>query len=147
MAEQSIQGMMGLTIDKIREMVDSSTIVGDPIRADEGVTIIPVSKVTFGVASGGTDVGASSSKEMFGGGTGAGVSIIPIAFLVISGGNVRTVQLIEKASAMDNAVAALPELVDKISAMIKDSKKNKQKEKDHAAADAEKNDSTAAAAK
>lgn len=122
MAEYPIQGLMGVTIDKIREMVDTSTIIGDPIRVDAATTIIPVSRVTFGFASGGSDVAPKSEKQMFGGGTGAGVSVTPVAFLVISGGNVRTVQLIEKVTAVDNAIAALPELVDKITAMVKKDK-------------------------
>lgn len=122
MAEHPIQGLMGVTIDKIREMVDTSTIIGDPIRVDAATTIIPVSRVTFGFASGGSDVAPKSEKQMFGGGTGAGVSVTPVAFLVISGGNVRTVQLIEKVTAVDNAITALPELVDKITAMVKKDK-------------------------
>lgn len=122
MAEHPIQGLMGVTIDKIREMVDTSTIIGNPIRVDAATTIIPVSRVTFGFASGGSDVAPKSEKQMFGGGTGAGVSVTPVAFLVISGGNVRTVQLIEKVTAVDNAIAALPELVDKITAMVKKDK-------------------------
>ena len=122
MAEHPIQGLMGVTIDKIREMVDTSTIIGDPIRVDAATTIIPVSRVTFGFASGGSDVAPKSEKQMFGGGTGAGLSVAPVAFLVISGGNVRTVQLIEKVTAVDNAIAALPELVDKITAMVKKDK-------------------------
>lgn len=122
MAEHPIQGLMGVTIDKIREMVDSSTIVGDPIKVDEATTIIPVSRVTFGFASGGSDLGANSSKEMFGGGSGAGVSVTPVAFLVISGGSVRPVQIIEHVSAVDNVIACLPELVDKITALIKKDK-------------------------
>ena len=122
MAEHPIQGLMGVTIDKIREMVDTSTIIGDPIRVDATTTIIPVSRVTFGFASGGSDVAPKSDKQMFGGGTGAGVSVTPVAFLVISGGNVRTVQLIEKVTAVDNAIAALPDLVEKITTMIKKDK-------------------------
>ncbi|MDY2693841.1 GerW family sporulation protein [Gemmiger sp.] len=122
MAEHPIQGMMGVTIDKIREMVDTSTIIGDPIHPDEKTTIIPVSKVTFGFASGGSDVGPQSSKQMFGGGSGAGVSVTPVAFLVIADGNVRTVQLIDKVTAVDNVVASLPELVDKVTALIKKEK-------------------------
>ena len=122
MAEHPIQGLMGVTIDKIREIVDTSTIIGDPIRVDAATTIIPVSRVTFGFASGGSDVAPKSEKQMFGGGTGAGVSVTPVAFLVISGGNVRTVQLIEKVTAVDNAITALPELVDKITAMVKKDK-------------------------
>lgn len=125
MAEHPIQGLMGVTMDKIRDMVDSNTIIGAPISVADGTTIIPVSKVTFGFASGGSDVGAKAGKEMFGGGSGAGVSITPIAFLVISGGNVRTVQLMEHASALDNAIAALPELVDKLTALLKKEKSGK----------------------
>ena len=119
MAEHPIEGLMGVTIDKIREMVDPSTIIGDPIHVDAGTTIIPVSRVTFGFASGGSDVAPKSDKQMFGGGTGAGVSVTPVAFLVVSGGNVRTVQLVEKVTAVDNAIAALPELIEKITASLK----------------------------
>ena len=122
MAEHPIQGLMGVTIDKIREMVDTGTIIGDPIHVDAATTIIPVSRVTFGFASGGSDVAPKSDKQMFGGGTGAGVSVTPVAFLVISGGNVRTVQLIEKVTAVDNAIAALPDLVEKITSMMKKDK-------------------------
>ena len=106
MAEHPIQGLMGVTIEKIRDMVDTSTIIGDPIHVDDTTTIIPVSRVTFGFASGGSDVAPQSSKQMFGGGTGAGVSVTPV----------------EKVTAVDNAIAALPELVDKITSMIKKDK-------------------------
>ena len=83
---------------------------------------VPVSRVTFGFASGGSDVGPNSNKQMFGGGSGAGVSVTPVAFLVVSNGNVRTVQLVEKVSAVDNVIASLPELVDKVAALIKKEK-------------------------
>lgn len=121
MAEHPIQGLMGVTIEKIRDMVNAETIIGDPIHVD-GTTIIPVSRVTFGFASGGSDVAPSSNKQMFGGGSGAGVSVTPVAFLVVSNGNVRTVQLVEKVSAVDNVIASLPELVDKVAALIKKEK-------------------------
>ena len=119
MAEHPIQGLMGVTIEKIRDMVNAETIIGDPIHVDD-TTIIPVSRVTFGFVSGGSDVG--SNKQMFGGGSGAGVSVTPVAFLVVSNGNVRTVQLVEKVSAVDNVIASLPELVDKVAALIKKEK-------------------------
>ena len=76
-------------------------------------------KAIIGFASGGSDVAPKAEKQMFGGGTGAGVSVTPVAFLVISGGNVRTVQLIEKVTAVDNAIAALPERIEKITASLK----------------------------
>ena len=119
MAEHPVQGLMGATVDKIREMADANTIVGSPIVVDENTTIIPVSKVTMWFASGGSDVGAKVTKEMFGGGSGAGISITPIAFLVVSNGAVRTVKLADHASPVDNAINALPELVDKIVALLK----------------------------
>ena len=117
MAEHPIEGMMGVTMEKIRQLVDANTIIGEPITVD-GATIIPISRF----ASGGSDVGAKTNKQMFGGGTGAGVSIAPIAFLVISGGNVRTIQLVEHVSPVDSAINALPDLVDRISALIKKDK-------------------------
>ncbi len=122
MAEHPIQGLMGVTMEKIREMVDADTIVGAPIQAAEGVTILPISKVTFGFASGGSDIGSKTSKDLFGGGGGAGVSISPIAFLVIQNGNVRTIQLADHASTVDRALNLLPELVDKLSELLKKNK-------------------------
>ena len=121
MAEHPVQGLMGVTIEKIRDMVNAETIIGDPIHIDD-TTIIPVSRVTFGFASGGSDVGPSPSTQMFGGGRGAGVAVTPVAVLVVSNGNVRTVQLVEKVSAVDNVIASLPELVDKVAALIKKEK-------------------------
>lgn len=128
MAEHPVQGLMGATVEKIREMADANTIIGSPITLDGNTTIIPVSKVTLGFASGGSDVGAKSTKEMFGGGSGAGVSITPIAFLVVKDGTVRTVQLAERVSPIDNAINALPELVDKLAALVKKDNAEKKEE-------------------
>ena len=121
MAEHPLQGMMGITMDKVREMVDSSTIIGDPIKVDADTTIIPVSRVTFGFASGGSDVGAKASKDMFGGGSGAGVSITPVAFLIVTPSGVRTMQLTEHACTIDNAIR-----VDKLAAMLGRSKPSQE---------------------
>lgn len=121
MAEHAVNGLMGVTMDKIHEMVDSDTIIGKPIQID-GITILPISKVTFGFASGGTDFGEKSSKEMFGGGTGAGVTIQPVAFLVVQDGTVRTVQLADPGNTVDRALTMMPEMVDKVSAMLKKDK-------------------------
>ena len=125
MAEHPIQGLMGVTMEKIREMVDADTIVGAPINAAEGVTILPISKVTFGFASGGSDIGSKTNKDLFGGGGGAGVSISPIAFLVIQNGNVRTIQLADHASTVDRALNMVPEPVDKLSELLKKDKEEK----------------------
>lgn len=124
MSEQKIQGLMGITMDKIREMVDSDTIIGKSIRVD-GVTILPISKVTLGFASGGSDFGAQSSKEMFGGGGGAGVTIQPVGFLVVQDGNVRTVQLADPGNTVDRAITMMPEMFDKVTTMLKKDQKTK----------------------
>lgn len=117
MAQKPLEGLMSVTMDKIREMVGSNTIIGEPIVV-EGTTILPVSKVSFGFASGGSDFGAKTTKELFGGGSGAGVSVVPVAFLVIKDGNVRTVQLADTNSTVDRALNMVPELVDKLSALL-----------------------------
>ena len=122
MAEHPINGLMGVTMDKIRELVNSDTIIGEPVSLPDGTTILPVSKVTFGVATGGSDVAATQSKELFGGGSGAGVTVAPVAFLVVKDGNVRTIQLADPNNSLERAITMLPELVDKLAALLKKEK-------------------------
>lgn len=136
MAEHPIQNLMGLTLDKVKQLVDSNTIIGNPIKTDDGITILPVSKVTFGFASGGSEFGAKTTKDLFGGGSGAGVTIAPVAFLVIQNGTVRTIQLLEgHASSVERAISMMPDMVDKISAMTKKGKEDKQTPEQTASAD------------
>lgn len=117
----TIEGIMGVSMEKIRQMVDVNTIVGEPIVA-EGTTIIPVSKVSFGFASGGSDLPAQAA-EKFAGGAGAGVTVKPVAFIVIKAdGDVRMLELGSKGGAVDSVIDALPGLVDKIKAMVADKK-------------------------
>ena len=120
MAEHPIQDLMNVTMDKIRQMVDSNTIVGKPITTEDGTTILPVSKVSFGFASGGTDFDGknTANKNLFGGGSGAGVNIQPVAFLVVKDGCVRTIQLSDSGNAVDRALTMIPELVEKVSALL-----------------------------
>ena len=126
MAEHPIEGMMGVTMDKIRQMVDSNTIIGNPINMADGTMILPVSKVTFGFASGGSDFPTKTSKELFGGGSGAGVSISPIAFLVVHEGNVRLLQLSDTSNSLDRAIGMMPEMVDKVSDLFSKKEKNSE---------------------
>ena len=120
MAEHPIQGLMNVTMDKIRQMADSNTIIGKPIKTDDGTTIRPVSRISFGFASAGTDFDGknAANKDLFGGGSGAGVNIQPVAFLVIKDGCVRTIQLTDGSNSVDRALAMLPELVEKVSALV-----------------------------
>ena len=121
MAEHPIQGLMNVTMDKIRQMADSNTIIGKPIKTDDGTTILPVSRISFGFASAGTDFDGknAANKDLFGGGSGAGVNIQPVAFLVVKDGCVRTIQLSDTSNTIDRALTMLPELVDKLAAMVK----------------------------
>ena len=125
MAEHPIQGLMNVTMDKIRQMADSNTIIGKPIKTDDGTTILPVSRISFGFASAGTDFDGknAANKDLFGGGSGAGVNIQPVAFLVVKDGCVRTLQLSDGSNTIDRALTMLPELVDKVSALLKKEEK------------------------
>lgn len=124
--KHQIQGLMGVTMEKIREMVDVQTIIGDPIVVSEQVTIIPVSKVSYGFASGGSDLPAKSNpKDLFGGGAGAGVSIQPVAFLVVQENSVRLLQMDEGGDAIGSAIRSVPEVVDRISSIVKKKKDEK----------------------
>lgn len=125
MAEHPIQGMMDTTLEKIREMVDASTVIGEPIISGDA-TIIPVSKITYGFASGGSDFPSKSDRELFGGGGGAGVTVSPVAFLVINRGEVKLMQINPEQNTADRMVGMVPELVDKVSSIIADKKEQKK---------------------
>ncbi|NLM62615.1 MAG: sporulation protein YtfJ [Clostridiales bacterium] len=129
--EKPIVDMMSVTLQKIKEMVDVNTIVGQAITAPDGTTIIPVSKLCFGFASGGSDFSGRNDDQNFGGGSGAGVNIVPVAFLVVSNGNVKLLPVSQPAgNTVDRVVEMIPGIVDKISEMFdKDCKEKKQKDK------------------
>lgn len=130
--EHPIEGLIKTTMEKIREMVDVDTIIGDPITISEGVVIVPVSKVSFGFASGGSDLPAKTAKDLFGGGGGAGISIQPVAFLVISNGDVKLLQMSMNANTPNAIINMVPEMFDKISSLFnkKDSDENGEKTQD-----------------
>ncbi len=133
--EHPVQETLRVTMDEIRNMVDANTIVGQPIQCDGGTTIIPISKVSFGFASGGSDLPTKVAKDMFGGGGGAGVSITPIAFLVIMPNDVKLLQLSVNAATPNAIINMVPDVMDKITGFL--SKKQDSKEKAAAADDAE----------
>ena len=126
-----LENMMNSSIQKIKEMVKADTIIGDPISTPDGTTIIPVSKISYGYASGGSDFASNKTpeKDMFGGGNGIGVSIVPIAFLVISDGDVKLLQIQSFDGAVDRIIGMAPNIIDKISSMIKKKKEEKSKNK------------------
>ncbi len=119
MSDTAIKGIMDVTMDKIRAMADADTIIGKEIKLDNGIVIIPISKVSFGFASGGSDFPSKTNKELFGGGAGAGISVTPTAFIVINNNDVRMLQISKKADSTDKAIDMLPALFDKITALFK----------------------------
>lgn len=130
--EHPLNDLMSATMEKIRAMVDVNAVVGQSIQAGE-CTIIPVSKVSFGFASGGSDFAGKNQKpeaeNSFGGGSGAGVNINPIAFLVVRGDNVRLLYVAPPIDgAVDRVVDMVPELVDKVTGFIE----KQQEKKDNA---------------
>ena len=131
MNENKIEGMMGITMDKIRDMVDVNTIIGNPITTNDGVTIIPVSKVTYGFASGGSEFPTKKSeqKDLFGGGSGAGITISPVAFLVINKDDIKLLQVESFNGAIDRIIALTPDIVNKITSAIKKHKEKKSEPK------------------
>lgn len=125
MKETPVNKIMENTLEKMREMVDVSTIIGDPITTD-GTTLIPVSKVSYGFTSGGTDLPSKQNAELFGGGGGGGISITPVAFIVIQNDKVRMMQINNYSSSADRAIAMIPELVDQISQLVKSKDADKE---------------------
>ena len=123
-----ISELMATTMQKIREMVDVNTIIGTPIRTDDGVTLIPVSKLSFGFASGGSDFTTKNQKpeadNSFGGGSGAGVNISPVAFLIVKGDSVKLLPVnLPAGSTVDRMVELVPEMFDKVTGFIEKNKK------------------------
>lgn len=121
----NVEGLMGVSVEKIREMVDANTVIGTPITLDDGVVLIPVSKVSYGFASGGSDLPAKTRSDMFGGGAGAGISITPVAFLTIKNGEINLLPVVSKPDTLDRLVSLVPEAVNKISDIRKKNKEDK----------------------
>ena len=126
---KNLPDMLENTIAKIREMVDVNSVIGTPITTADGVTIIPVSKVSAGFGGGGSDFvskNANKQENPFGGGAGGGVSVTPIAFLIVKDGNVRMMPVATPANTTaDRLVEMIPDTLDKVSSFIDShSKKN-----------------------
>lgn len=125
-----IEGIMGISMEKIREMVDVNTIIGDPINSPDGTTIIPVSRVSFGFVSGGSDLPVQTN-EKFAGGSGAGVTVKPQAFIVVTrDGDVKLLELGSKGSPLEGIVESVPGIIEKIKGLIP--KKDKDGDNDGA---------------
>ncbi|MBP8994014.1 MAG: GerW family sporulation protein [Bacteroidales bacterium] len=125
MNEHPIKDLMGITLEKLKEMVDVDTIIGKPISLPDGITIIPVSKLSLGFASGGSDLPTTKEKELFGGGSGGGVSVQPVAFITINNGEIKLLQMsAPKEVAIINSI---PEIANKLSDIFSKNNNNSNK--------------------
>lgn len=128
---EKLPNMLDNTIARIREMVDVNSVVGEPITAADGITIIPISKVSVGYGGGGSDYVSKHVNQHdnpFGGGVCAGIKVTPTAFLVIKEGSVRVLPIAEPASTtVDRLVEMIPDTLDKIATFIDSRTINKEK--------------------
>lgn len=121
--EHPIGSLMDTTMEKIKEMVDVNTIIGEPITSPDGTLIIPVSKVSYGFAAGGSDLPTKKeNKDCFGGGSGAGVTIQPVAFLTVYQGDVRLVSVDREECTADKLVNMIPDVLKKVKGVFKKDK-------------------------
>ena len=141
MAEHPIEGLMVTAMNSIQDMVDVNTIIGEPIETSNNIIIIPISKVSFGFAAGGSEFKGETVDEYtkkdkeeaiqyrlpFGGGSGAGVSINPIAFLVVQSNNVKLLP-VNHSSSIDKLLDYVPELIEKANATMNKCIQNKKEE-------------------
>ncbi|WP_433958968.1 GerW family sporulation protein [Cytobacillus horneckiae] len=147
MSDHPIQGLMTTAMENLKEMVDVNTIIGDPVETPDGSVIITVSKVGFGFAAGGSEFmmdsgknnssggssggsGSESKGHPFGGGSGGGVSITPIAFLIVNSLGVKMVHLDESTHLYEKILDLAPQAVDKIQHMF-NKKENSKDGHDH----------------
>jgi sporulation protein YtfJ len=121
MAEHPIQGLMTTAMESLKHMIDVNTIIGDPIESPDGSVILTVSKVGFGFAAGGSEFGKSKEggKHPFGGGSGGGVSITPIAFLIVNSSGVKMLHLDENIHLIDKIIDMAPQAVEKVQELFK----------------------------
>ena len=126
MKDQTAAGILSTTIEKVRQLVDVSTIVGEPIVLSDDITVIPVSKVTYGFASGGSDFPSKNNVQLFGGGGGAGITINPVAFLVLKNGEVTLKHITANDNAAERIVNMVPDVIDKFTEVVGKAKSGKE---------------------
>lgn len=112
MSENNIKGILDVTMEKLKGMINADIITGNPIVVD-GITMVPVSRVSYGLATGGSDFPSKTGQDLFGGGGGAGVSVVPVAFIVIKDGKVKMLPIYNELNTVEKAISMAPELIDK----------------------------------
>ena len=152
MAEHHIEGLMFTAMNSIKDMIDVNTIIGEPIQASNNIVVIPISKVSFGFAAGGSEFKGGTFEEYkkqekdeqiqyrlpFGGGAGAGVSLSPVAFLVIQGNIVKLLP-VDHSTSLDKLLDYIPDLFEKVSSMMNKSIQNRKEQTDKIISEFQKN--------
>jgi sporulation protein YtfJ len=125
MSEHPINNLMSTVMENIKGMIDVNTIIGDPVETSNGTMIIPISKVGFGFAAGGSDIPTKTPGDKpFGGGSGAGVSISPVGFLVVTADQIKMVPVSSGNTPIDKIVDYIPVAIEKVNGMIKKNKED-----------------------
>lgn len=119
---EHISGLTDNSMKNLKTLVDADTVIGNPITTPDGTMIIPVSKVSFGFATGGSDLASKSPKDVFGGGSGGGVTIQPLCFLVVKNGDVKILHINSNNSTGSQILNMVPDVIDKISGIVKKDK-------------------------
>lgn len=137
MEKHPIEGLMSEAMEHIKQMVDVNTIVGNPVTTPDGTTVIPISKVAFGFGAGGSQFNAKPAEKgdddaLFGGGSGGGVSISPVAFLIVSSEQIKLLPVKNSATTTDKIIDLVPELINKFNKIANEiiDKKNKKSQSD-----------------
>lgn len=133
MSNHPIEGMIGVAMENIKKMVDVNTIVGEAVQTPDGTTIIPISKVAFGFGAGGSEFNTGKKdtdkdNAMFGGGSGGGVTINPVAFLVVNSQQIKLLPISSTPNAVDKIIDTVPEVITKVNNFIKTAKEKKSAE-------------------
>lgn len=114
MSAHPIIDLMDVAIKRISEMADGNTTIGEPIKMENGTIILPISKISLGFASGGSDIPGKVVQEKFGGAAGAGLSLVPVGFLVCNGSDIRLLQLADTSNSVDRLLSMMPDMIDKV---------------------------------
>ncbi len=120
--ENKAQTVLNGALDGLRKLVDVDTVIGDSIKVNDDITLIPISKVTCGFAGGGSGFGGDPQNEHFGGGAGGCVKVTPVCFLVVKGENIRMLPVAESSTGVDKLVDLVPDVVDKLTALVREKK-------------------------
>ena len=122
MENGKVESVLNGALSGLKDLVDVDTVIGDPVKVSEEITLIPISKVSCGFVSGGSGFGSQPQKSHFGGGAGGCVKVTPVCFLVVRGDNIRMLPVAESSTGVDKLVDLVPDVVDKLTALVREKK-------------------------